>query len=217
MSDPIHILIADDHPLFRRGLCSLIESDPGMRVVREAANGAEALRLMRELKPAVAILDLDMPEMSGLETTRAAQDEGLESQIIFLTMYKEEDVFNEAMDLGARGYVLKESAVADILDCIRAVAGGRYYISPAISDFLVNRNVAQPKPLAESDGLGGLTPAERRILRQIAAGQTSKEIADALGLSTRTVENHRANICIKLNLRGIHSLVKFAFENREEI
>lgn len=217
MADGINILIADDHPLFRRGLCSLIESDADMHVVREASNGLEALRLLRELKPAVAILDLDMPEMSGLETARAAQDEGLESRIIFLTMYKEEDVFNEAMDLGARGYVLKESAVADILDCIRAVAGGRHYISPAISDFLVNRNVTKPNTTRESDGLAELTPAERRILRQIANGQTSKEIADDLGLSTRTVENHRANICMKLNLRGIHSLVKFAFENREVI
>lgn len=210
----ISLLIADDHPVFRQGLRNIIECDPGFQVLREAADGAEALRLIRELRPDVAILDLDMPQMGGIEVVRALRSGDSRTEIVVLTMHKEEDVFNESIDAGAKGYVLKESAVPDILNSIRAAAEGRHYISPDISDFLMRRRNAVDAFAARTPGLSLLTLSERRILRLVAASKTSKEIAEELGVSARTVENHRANICAKLNLRGIHSLVKFAFEHQ---
>jgi len=211
------VLIADDHPTFRSGLRQIVESGRDFKLVQEAGNGVEALNGIRKLRPAVAILDMNMPEMDGLKVARAVQAEGIPTAIVFLTMYQDEDMFNEAMDLGAKGYVLKESAVADILDSIRAAGAGRHYLSPAISGFLLRRRTSDAAFRSGHPELEKLTPAERRILRLIAGNKTSKEIATELDLSPRTIENHRANICAKLNLRGIHSLVKFAFDNRSRL
>jgi len=217
LSKPLTILMADDHPTFRGGLRQIIAEQPDLRLVHEAGDGETALRLARELKPAVAILDLDMPKLNGLEVAAAIQRERLPVRIIILTMHREEDMFNEALDLGILGYVLKDSAAEDILQCIRAVAAGQHYLSPSISGFLVNRNTRAETLRRGRPGLADLTPAERRILRLIAQSKTSKEIADELNLSTRTVENHRFNIGAKLGLRGVHSLVKFAFDNKSAL
>ena len=209
--------MADDHPMFRGGLRQVVESQPDLKVIHETGDGADALRAVRELKPHVAILDLDMPKLNGLELTAAIQREQLPARVIILTMYREEDMFNEAMDLGVLGYVLKDSAAEDILHCIRAVADGRHYLSPAVSGFLVNRHTRAESLRRAKPGLADLTPAELRILRLIARNKTSKEIADELELSTRTVDNHRFNICTKLELHGVHSLVKFAFDHKSEL
>jgi DNA-binding NarL/FixJ family response regulator len=209
--------MADDHPMFRGGLRQVIESQPDLQVVHETGDGADALRAVRELKPNVAILDLDMPKISGLDLTAAIQREQMPTRVIILTMYREEDMFNEAMDLGVLGYVLKDSAADDILHCIRAVADGRHYLSPTVSGFLVNRHTRAESLRRAKPGLADLTPAELRILRLIARNKTSKEIADELELSTRTVDNHRFNICTKLQLHGVHSLVKFAFDHKSEL
>jgi DNA-binding NarL/FixJ family response regulator len=211
------VLIADDHPTFRSGLKQIIESCREFKLAHEAGTGTAALAGIRKLRPAVAILDMNMPEMDGLRVARAVQAEKLSTAIVFLTMYQDEDMFNEAMDLGAKAYVLKESAVADILDSIRAAAAGRHYLSPAISEFLLRRQRSGTAFHTAHPELDKLTPAERRILGLIASNKTSKEIAADLKLSPRTVENHRANVCAKLNLRGIHSLVKFAFDNRSRL
>ncbi|MEW6156208.1 MAG: response regulator transcription factor [Verrucomicrobiota bacterium] len=213
----VRILIADDHPLFRRGLRDLIQSDAQFEIVHETSHGAETLKSVRELKPDVLILDMDMPGVHGLEVAREIQKENLPLAIVFLTMYKEEDMFNEALDVGARGFILKESAATDVLEGIRSVMAGGIYISPAISNFLTHRRNQNATLAREKPGLSRLTPAETRILKRIAENKTSKEIADELGVSVRTVENHRANICAKLDLHGIHSLVKFAFENRSRL
>jgi DNA-binding NarL/FixJ family response regulator len=215
MKKVISILMADDHPVYRDGLRRIIESDPTLKIVQETGNGSEALRLARALKPDLLILDMDMPGSNGLEIARARQSEQLPFEIIFVTMYREEDMFDEAMNLGAKGYVLKESAAADILQSIHAVAAGQHYISPSISGLLVNRGARGAALRNEKPGLESLTAAERRILKLIASDKTSKEIADGLGLSPRTVENHRANISGKLGLQGSHSLLKFAFENKQ--
>jgi DNA-binding NarL/FixJ family response regulator len=209
--------MADDHPMFRGGLRQVIESQPDLQVVHETGDGADALLAVRQLKPQVAILDLDMPKLSGLELMAAIQRERLPARVIILTMYREEDMFNEAMDLGVLGYVLKDSAADDILHCIRAVADGRHYLSPAVSGFLVNRHTRAESLRRAKPGLADLTPAELRILRLIARNKTSKEIADELELSTRTVDNHRFNMCTKLELHGVHSLVKFAFDHKSEL
>ncbi len=210
MTKQIKILIADDHPVFRAGLRQVLLADPTLEIVHETGDGAEALRWARELKPDIAVLDLDMPGMHGLEIARVRQRERLPFEIVFLTTYREEDMFDEAVKkLGAKGYVIKESAAADILQSIHAVADGRHYISPALAGILL-------KPQVPS-ALDRLTPAERRILRLIASDKTSKEIADELGLSPRTVENHRTNMSAKLGLQGSHSLLKFAFDHRPRL
>lgn len=217
MKKQITILMADDHPVYRDGLRQIIASDPTLKIVQETGNGTEALRLARELKPDILILDMDMPGNNGLDIARARRQERLPFEIIFVTMYREEDMFHEAMDLGAKGYVLKESAAADILHSIHAVAAGQHYLSPAISGLLVTRGARTAALRSEKPGLESLTPAERRILKQIASDRTSKEIADGLGLSVRTVDNHRANISAKLGLQGSHSLLKFAFDNKHRL
>ena len=217
MKSEITILMAEDHPVYRDGLRQIILNDPALKILRETGNGAEALRLARELKPDILILDMDMPGLNGLEVARIRQQEKLTFEIVFLTMYNEEDMFNEAIELGAKGYVLKESAAADILDSIRAVAAGRHYISPSLSGLLVKRASGADETKGKLNGLEKLTPAERRILKLIASDRTSKEIADQLGLSSRTVENHRSNISAKLGLQGSHSLLKFAFANKNKL
>jgi DNA-binding NarL/FixJ family response regulator len=209
--------MADDHPMFRGGLRHVIESQRDLQVVHETGDGADALCAVRQLKPKLAILDLDMPKMNGLDLAAAIQRERLPVRVVILTMYREEDMFNEAMDLGVLGYVLKDSAADDILHCIRAVASGQHYLSPAVSGFLVNRHTRAESLRRAKPGLDELTPAELRVLRLIARNKTSKEIADELDLSTRTVDNHRFNICAKLDLHGVHSLVKFAFDHKSEL
>jgi len=211
------IIIADDHPIFREGLRKVIECDRGGRVVAEAGDGQTALRLIREHKPDVAVLDVVMPGLNGLNVARQIQREHLPVAIVFLTMFKEEDMFNEAMDLGAKGYVLKENAVSDIIGCLDSVASGNYFISPAISHLLVRRT-ERARGLAEQTlGLSSLTPTERRILNMIARGKTSKEIATELFISPKTVENHRLNITGKLDIHGNNALLKFALENRDRL
>jgi len=214
MIPTVSIVIADDHPLFRKGLRQSIEEDPSLRIVGEASNGAAALRMIEERMPDVAVLDIDMPEMQGLQVAKTVKEKKLFVAVIILTIYKEEDMFNEAMDAGVRGYVMKETAVIDLLEAIKMVAMGQYYFSPAIAGHLVGRSQRAKHLLAEKPSLAELTPAERRILKLIALNKTSKEIADDLHISYRTVETHRTNIATKLNIHGSHSLLKFALENK---
>lgn len=214
--DEITILVADDHPIFRKGLVEVIAAEAGMRVLAEAGNGEEALARISELQPDVAVLDIKMPGKSGFDVARALQQGGCGTRIVFLTMHKEEDMFNAALDLGATGYVLKECAADDIAECIRAAALGKYYISPEIGGFLVNRG--RRSPLApKTELLDALTEMERKILTRIARKKTSTEIAAELCLSRRTVENHRMNMCNKLGLHGINALLLFAVEHKDII
>ena len=213
----IRILIADDHPIFRKGLRQVIEADARLKVAAEADDGATAFDQIRELKPDIAILDIHMPRMSGFDLARALLEQGIEVEVIFLTMHKAEDMFNAAMDLGVKGYVLKESAVTDIVGSIKAVAQGEAYISPQLSSFLLNRSSRAAALRQTVPSLDDLTPTERRVLKMLADYKTSKQIADELFINSRTVDNHRANICAKLGLRGSHALMKFAVEHRSEI
>ncbi len=217
MTGPVKILIADDHPIFRRGLRDVVREDASVQLVGEAGDGAEALRLIEELKPQVAVLDHDMPKLNGLQVALAVRQRQLPSALVMLTMFKEERLFNEAMDADFLGYVLKENAASDLIECLHATAAGRAFISPVLSPYLLQRSTRARTLQAEKPGLERLTPAERRILKLIAADFTSKEIADQLGVSFHTVENHRSNISAKLELRGSHSLLKFAFENKSSL
>lgn len=214
MNPSLSILIADDHPLFRRGLRQAIEENADLGVTGEAADGAAALRQIEELKPDVAILDINMPAMSGLQVAKAVRDRKLFVAVVVLTVYKEEEMFNEAMDFGVRGYVLKETAVSDIIEAIKTVADGRYYLSPSLSGHIVSRSRSARALLEKIPSIADLTPAERRVLRLISQSKTSKEIAEELGVSYRTIETHRTNIAEKLNIHGTHSLLKFALRNK---
>jgi DNA-binding NarL/FixJ family response regulator len=216
MEDKLKILIADDHPIFRRGLREVMEEDAGLLIVGEAGNGLIALQQIEQLQPDIAVLDIDMPQLSGFEVVKELQRKNLPVKIIFLTMHRDEDLFNEALSLGALGYVLKDSAATEAVACIRTVAGGQHYISPVISTYLIRRGERMAAFTQETAGLSALTPAELRVLKLIATNKTSREIAAELFLSYRTVENHRANICQKLNLHGSHALVRFAFEHKSQ-
>jgi DNA-binding NarL/FixJ family response regulator len=217
MESTIRILIVDDHPLFRQGLRQTIESGCGMQVVGEVGSGHAALEAIRKLQPHLCVLDINMPDLDGLAVVRQLRAQQILVEVIILTMYKEEDLFNAAMDLNIKGYVLKESAVDDILSAVRNVVAGHRYISPTLSDFLYNRRHSAEALRVERPGLDRLTSAEMRILKLVAEDRTSKEIAEQLGLSPRTVENHRTNICTKLEVHGIHGLVKFAYENKSRL
>ena len=216
MKLPIRIVLADDPPLYRDGLRQALTVDPDLQLVHETATGRDVLDQARRLKADVLLLDIDMPQVSGLDVARQRQRSKDPFEIIFLTMHREEDLFNEAIDLGVRGYVLKDSASTDIRNAVYSVAEGRPYLSPSLSEFMMNRVGGAQELRTAKPGLERLSASEHRILKLIASDRTSKEIADELGLSPRTVENHRANICTKLDIHGSHALLKFAFENRSK-
>ena len=207
------IIIVDDHPLLRRGLRDVIGENSGFRIVGEASDGAEAMRLFASLKPQIAIIDIDMPQLNGLETIRAMRGLPVSIKPIILTMYREEDMFNAAMDLGAKAYVLKENAANEIVSALEAVARGDSFVSTSMRSAGQRRSDRVRELLLGKPQIESLTPAERRILKLIGEDYTSKEIAELLQLSVRTVDNHRQHICNKLKLHGTHSLLKFAFDN----
>ena len=210
----ITVLIADDHPLYRTGVRQVIEGVPSMDVVAEMGDGEAALEAIGRLKPDLAILDIRMPRLSGLQVVREIHRRSLATDVICLTMYDDEETFNEAMDLGVMGYVSKESAVDDGVAAIATVARGSHYISPSLMDLMVARS---NRPAPNELPLNSLSPAERKVLRLIAESRTSKDIAELLFISQRTVENHRAHMSAKLGVHGSYSLLKFALENRSRL
>jgi DNA-binding NarL/FixJ family response regulator len=207
---PITVLVADDHPLFRQGLRIAIAAEPGLEVIAEAANGEEALQQIVSFSPDVAILDIDMPRQDGFAVVRELNRQGSTVGIIFLTLHTGMDLLSEALEVGVRGYVLKSSAATDIAEGIRRVASGDSYFSDEVQQMLRDGAAKQPIP-AE---LAGLTPIELRLVQQIAAGKTSREIAASLELSARTIENYRTAICGKLNLTGPNALLRYALSKR---
>jgi DNA-binding NarL/FixJ family response regulator len=208
----VRILIADDHALLRQGLRQVIEAVAGLKIVAEAENGRMALEHAKAVRPQIAILDVDMPELDGFASARLLRELEPPVEIIFLTVHREPDLLNAALELGAKGYVLKDSAVSDIVAAIKAVAAGQYYTSPGMTSHLVNRRNAPP---LDKSGINSLTPTERSILKLIAEYKTSKQIAAELFISHRTVQTHRTNICQKLQLEGNHALMKFALANKK--
>jgi DNA-binding NarL/FixJ family response regulator len=217
MEREIKLLIVDDHPVFRRGLREIIEENPRFRIVGDAADGETALRQMTDLKPDIVIMDIDLPRLNGLEAIRVLQRTKSSVTVMVLTMYKEEDMFNAAMDLGVKAYVLKENASDDVLTALEKVSLGQTFVSPSISEIGRRRTNRVQELLLSKPQLDDLTSAEHRILKLIAEDRTSKEIADLLRISIKTVENHRQSICHKLRLHGSHSLLKFAFDHKSQL
>jgi DNA-binding NarL/FixJ family response regulator len=211
------VLIADDHPLFRDGIKRLITSMPDAELIGEAANGSEAYSMIISQKPDIAILDIELPGKTGLEIAAKIRDERTGTKIIFLTMYNDEQTFNAALDLGVYGYILKENTSTEIIKCIEAVAGDKYYFCPLLSGYFVKRNEGIAELKSRQPHISELTISGRRILKFISQNKTSKEIAGVLHTSQKTVENHRLSITRKLHLQGTHSLLKFALENKEKL
>lgn len=209
----LNILIADDHPIFLKGLKEVIEMEAGFRVVEQAVNGHEAVLALQRCQPDVVVLDIDMPRLNGLEAAEKMLALQPQLPILLLTMHKERAPFMKALEIGVCGYVLKENAVTDVVNAIHAVVQGGNYISPDMSAFLLRKPVKAARP-ALADAVATLTPAERQILQMVAAYKSSKEIAEELFISEKTVFNHRMNISRKLNLTGKNSLLRFAIEHQ---
>jgi DNA-binding NarL/FixJ family response regulator len=210
-SPPPTVLIADDHPIVRDGLRDLLERRGRFTVIGEAGDGQETLDRLRELRPDVLLLDIEMPVKSGLDVLEEIHAQSIPVAVLILTMYNQESIFNRAMDLGVTGYVLKGSAGADIARGIEAVLHGEYYISPALLQYAMKgRKEPLPEPPEE------LTDIEKLILTRIVASRSTNQIAEELHRSPRTIEHYRERLCQKLNLSGSYALLRYALEHKAE-
>lgn len=208
----VKILIADDHPIFLFGLKSIIESVNEMQVDYVVSDGASAFEMIKVNKPDIAILDIDMPGANGIEVTKKIKEMGLCSKVIILTMHKDEAIYNLAMDCGASGYVLKDNAATDIVNSIQTVIRGEFFISPHIIGHYNNRKEGSYTNIITS--INGLTSSEKKVLKLIADNKSSNEIAEKLYVSSKTIQNHRFNICKKMELEGVNSLLSFSLKNK---
>jgi DNA-binding NarL/FixJ family response regulator len=207
---PIRILLADDHHIMRDGLRTLLERQGGFEVVAEAADGREAVRLAREHRPDVAIMDVAMPGLNGIEATRCIKENCETTAVIILSMHDDESYIMRALRAGARGYLLKDSVKADLLAAIRAVVQGHSHFSPKVSRLLQEDYFRELTDKQKEDSFELLTPREREILQLAAEGKSNKEIANLLNLSLYTVDTHRSNILHKLNLHSVPELILYA-------
>jgi DNA-binding NarL/FixJ family response regulator len=211
------VFVVDDHPIFRRGLRDVILGEPGLEVVGEAGDGKTALEQIKATRPDVAILDVHLPDMDGLEVCLALQRLHPPVPVVMLTLQDQESTFNAAMDAGAQSYLLKENAVQEVIQAVRAVIAGNIFFSPAVARFMLTRRQRASALREEKSGMNALTPTERLVLRLVADNKTNKEIGGELCISHRTVETHRTHICEKLNLQGPRALLQFAMEHKSEL
>ena len=205
----VRIMLADDHSILREGLKALIHKDPRFSVVAEADTGAAALRLARDAKPDIAIVDVAMPELNGIEATRRLREAFPSIRVVALSMHSDRRFVIEMLRAGARGYVLKHSAFEELVQALNTVMKGQTYLSPGVMDVVVRDYVNK---LAGTDSLAytRLTDRERQVLQLLAEGKSTKEIASGLGVSVKTVETHRINIRDKLGIDSLAGLTKFA-------
>jgi len=204
----IRILLADDHAVVRQGFKMILDAQADMEIVGQAANGRQAVDLAEQLRPDVVVMDVSMPELNGIEATRRLASSVPHARVVALSMHKDSVYVREILRAGARGYLLKDSGAADLVAAIHAVASGESYLSPAVSNAVLDdyrRHVTNPIDL--------LTSREREVLQLLAEGRTNKEIAGVLNLSVYTVDAHRGRIMEKLNLHSISELVRFAVRN----
>jgi two-component system, NarL family, response regulator NreC len=206
----IRIILAEDHAVMRRGLRLVLEGQKDFQVVGEASDGREAVALAESLKPNVAVLDITMPNMNGIEAASQISAKQLGVAIVVLSMHSDEGYVLRALKAGARGYLLKESPEADLIQAIRFVSQGKAFFSPAVSRLLVEDYVRQLQDKDIEDSYDLLTPRERELLQLIAEGKSNKDVANMLNLSTYTVETHRGNIMEKLNLHSVPELILYA-------
>src|SRR5262245_22278725 len=217
MEGKIQVLIADDHPIFRKGLRVIIEDDPSLIVVAEAEDGQSALARILESQPHVAVLDINLPPPDGLTIARVIRDKRLPVEVVFLTRHEDEALIYATLDLGVKGLVVKDSAANEITGCVKAVEAGQNFFSHALLDFLLARRRREGRAGNQPSSLEDLTPSERRIMRMIAQLKINKEIAAELSISVRTVEHHRSNICSKLGISGKNMLLAYALTHKSEL
>ncbi|MEW5912210.1 MAG: response regulator transcription factor [Thermodesulfobacteriota bacterium] len=211
MSDTRRLVVCDDHAIMRQGIRQVLAANPRLEVVGEAASGLEALGLIKKLKPDLAVIDITMPEMSGIEVTREVTRELPETRVVILSVHSRKTFIMEALKAGARGYVLKDSAGEKLLDAVEAVLAGDSYLDSPVAAHIVEEFVKLPGPQEPMGPTGEpLTDRERQILRLVVEGYSNKQIAEKLFLSPKTVDNHRAKIMAKLGRHDVIGLVKYA-------
>jgi DNA-binding NarL/FixJ family response regulator len=211
----LRILIADDHELVRRGLAALLQAHEGWEICAEAKDGREAVEKARQLKPEVVILDVGMPNLNGLAATRQLMQQDSEVKVIVLTVTDSDQVIREALDAGARGFVLKSDAARDLVTAVEAVQRNRMFFTSRVNDMVLAGFLDRRESGAttEAPKLPRLTPREREVIQLLAEGKSSKEVASLLNLSTKTAETHRSNIMRKLGIHSIRDLVVYAVKN----
>lgn len=206
----IKVLLADDHSVLRDGLAALLQTQDGMQVVAHARDGREAAHKIAEVRPDVAIMDIVMPELDGIEATRLAHASSPSTQVVILSMYSTTEHIFRALQAGAKGYVLKESAGAELVAAVRSVHAGQRYLSQKITETVVGDYLREHHP---SDPLGTLSHRERQILQLVAQGRSTADIAQALSLSPKTVDTYRSRLMQKLDIDNLAGLVRFAIAN----
>jgi two-component system, NarL family, response regulator NreC len=207
---PTRILLADDHVVMRSGLRLLLERQPNLQVVAEAADGQEAVRLAAAEKPEVVIMDIAMPHLNGVEATRQIVNRNPETAVVILSMHSDESYVLRSLKAGARAYLLKDSAEADLIAAIHAIQEGKSFFSPGVRRILKEDYMHQLAKLGVEDTYELLTPREREVLQLVAEGKSNKEVANLLNLSLYTVETHRTHILQKLNLHSVPELILYA-------
>lgn len=212
---PFRILVADDHEVVRRGICSLLRAQADWDVCGEAGNGREAVEKALQLKPDVVILDVGMPTLNGLEATRQILKANSQIKVLILTLHDSDQVVREVLNAGARGFLLKSDAARDLVAAVEALRRDKIYFTPKVASMVLNGFLQRDSvPLSpETHGRSRLTPREREIVQLLAEGKSSKEVAVALGLSVKTAETHRSNIMRKLELHSVSDLVLYAVRN----
>ena len=206
----IRVLLADDHQLMRSGIRLMLELEADLSVVGEAGDGREAVALAKSLRPDVVVMDIGMANLNGIEAAQQMTGDRPEIAVVMLSMHSDESYVLRALKAGARGYLLKDSAEADLIKAVHAVAGGKSFFSPAVSKVLLDDYVRKLRRSGTEDAYDLLTPREREVLQLIAEGKSNKDIANLLNLSVYTVESHRANLMEKLNVRGLPELILYA-------
>jgi DNA-binding NarL/FixJ family response regulator len=212
MKEKKRMVIAEDHAIVRDGLRSLFESEDDLEVVGEAGDGMEAIRVVNSTNPDLIILDLNMPRMDGISVIREIKKQSKEIRIIALTMHKDEEYILEAFRSGADGYCIKTSSGKEVLNAIKIVLSGKQYVSPEISDKVLEGYIEGKKSIKKESSWDNITPREREVLKLVGEGYQNKEISDYLCISVKTVEKHRANIMEKLNLHSASALTAYAIE-----
>jgi DNA-binding NarL/FixJ family response regulator len=214
MAHPVRIVIADDHEVFRHGLRAILESQPGWQVVGEAGDGRKAVEIAREGKPDVVVLDISMPELNGLDATREILREAPGCEVLILTLHDSEQLAKEVLAAGARGYVLKSDAATDLVAAVNALRRHVPFFTSKVASMVLAGFLNSASGESRARSTGELTARERQVLQLLAEGKSNKEVANALSISVKTVETHRANIMHKLGLHSMTELVRYAMRNK---